>query len=122
MLSAEMDIQRHPFWNRTKDQMGEDAYLLSSMSDDMVEGMQSEGGIAVLKHFAVASDEGALMSQVNQTVDEQTLHELYLPGFETAIKDGGALGVMTAYNKTNGEYSSESQYLLQDVLEKYVGI
>ena len=121
MLSAEMDIQRHPFWNRTKDQMGEDAYLLSSMSDDMVEGMQSEGGIAVLKHFAVASDEGALMSQVNQTVDEQTLHELYLPGFETAIKDGGALGVMTAYNKTNGEYSSESQYLLQDVLRNMWG-
>ena len=116
MLSAQLDIQRHPFWNRTKDQMGEDSYLLSSLSDDLVQGMQSEGGIAVLKHFAVASDEGALMSDVNQTVDEQTLHELYLPGFESAIQEGGALGVMSGYNKTNGEYSSENRYLLQDVL------
>lgn len=116
MLSAQLDIQRHPFWNRTKDQMGEDSYLLSSMADDMVQGMQSEGGIAVLKHFAVASDEGALMSDINQTVDEQTLHELYLPGFESAIQEGGALGLMSGYNKTNGQYSSENQYLLQDVL------
>ena len=121
MLSAQLDIQRHPFWNRTKDQMGEDQYLLSSLADDLVNGMQKDGGIAVLKHFAVASDEGALMNDVNQTVDEQTLHELYLPGFESAIKDGNALGVMTAYNKTNNQYSSENTYLLQDVLRNMWG-
>ena len=61
------------------------------------------------------------MNDVNQTVDEQTLHELYLPGFESAIKDGNALGVMTAYNKTNNQYSSENTYLLQDVLRNMWG-
>ncbi len=117
-LSAELDIQRHPYWMRTKDQMGEDPYLLQSLSDDLVKGMQSKGGIAVMKHFAVASDDGDLIFKYNQNVDEQTLHELYLPGFESAIKDGGALGLMTAYNRTNGERSSQNHYLLLDVLRE----
>ncbi len=117
-LSAELDIQRHPYWMRTKDQMGEDPYLLSSLADDLVKGMQSKGGIAVMKHFAVASDDGDLMMKYNQNVDEQTLHELYLPGFESAIKDGEALGLMTAYNRTNGVRSSQNHYLLLDVLRE----
>lgn len=115
-LSAQLDIQRHPFWNRTKDQMGADSYLLSSLADDLVKGMQSEGGLANLKHFAVCSDEGKLMNDVRETVDEQTLHETYLPGFESAIKDGGAMSVMSGYNMLNGKYASADDYTLKDVL------
>lgn len=116
MLSAQLDIQRHPFWNRTKDQMGADSYLLSDLADDLVQGMQSKGGLANLKHFAVCSDEGKLMNNVRELVDEQTLHETYLPGFESAIKNGGAMSVMSGYNMLNGKYASDDDYTLKEVL------
>lgn len=101
MLSAQLDIQRTPQFSRTKDQMGADPYLLSSMADDLVNGMQSEGGIAVLKHF-VAYTEG----NNNAVLSEQALHELYLASFEAAVKNANALGIMSSYNLINGTYAS----------------
>jgi len=101
MLSAQLDIQRTPQFSRTKDQMGADPYLLSNMADDLVNGMQSEGGIAVLKHF-VAYTEGSN----NAVLSEQALHELYLASFEAAVKNANALGIMSSYNLINGTYAS----------------
>ena len=111
MLSAQLDIQRNPQFRRTKDQLGADPYLLSHLADDMVKGMQKEGGMAVLKHFVAYTEE-----QNNDVMTEQTLHELYMPAFESAIKDGGALGVMSSYNQINGTYASANTYTQNDVL------
>ncbi|MBR2257526.1 MAG: glycoside hydrolase family 3 C-terminal domain-containing protein [Blautia sp.] len=116
MLSAQLDIQRVPQFGRTKDQMGEDPYLLSSLADDLTEGMQSQGGIAVLKHFAAFAQNANPGSNTNVEVSEQALHEIYLPGFESAVKDGNALGIMSSYNKLHGTFASANTYLLQDVL------
>lgn len=81
MLSAQLHIQRVPQFGRTKDQMGEDPYLLSRLADDLTAGMQSEGGIAVLKHFAAFASNANPGSNSNVEVSEQALHEIYLPGF-----------------------------------------
>lgn len=111
MLSAQVDIQRMPQFSRTKDQMGEDPYLLSHLSDDLVRGMQSEGGIAVLKHYVGYTD-----GMENDIISEQALHETYLPGFETAVKNADALGVMSSYNSVNGEATANSSYLQNEIL------
>ena len=116
MLSAQLDIQRVPQFGRTKDQMGEDPFLLATLADDLVAGMQSEGGIAVLKHFAAFAQNANPGSNTNVEVSEQALHEIYLPGFEFAIKAGNALGVMSSYNKLYGTFASANTYLLVDVL------
>lgn len=116
MLSAQLDIQRVPQFGRTKDQMGEDPFLLASLADDLVAGMQSEGGIAVLKHFAAFAQNANPGSNTNVEVSEQALHEIYLPGFESAIQDANALGVMSSYNKLYGTFASANTYLLVDVL------
>ena len=116
MLSAQVDIQRMPQFARTKDQMGEDPYLLSSLSDDLVKGMQSEGGIAVLKHFVGYTD-----GMENDAISEQALHETYLPGFETAIKNANALGVMSSYNSINGTAAANNAELQNGVLRDQWG-
>ena len=121
MLSAQLDIQRVPQFGRTKDQMGEDPYLLSSLADDLTEGMQSEGGIAVLKHFAAFAQNANPGSNTNVDVSEQALHEIYLPGFESAVKDGNALGIMSSYNKVGGTFASANEYLQEDVLRDMWG-
>lgn len=121
MLSAQLDIQRIPQFQRTKDQMGEDPYLLSSLADDLVSGMQENGGVAVLKHFAAFAQNASPASKTNVEVSEQALHEVYLPGFESAIKDGGALGVMSSYNALHGTYASASTELQEDILRDMWG-
>ncbi len=121
MLSAQLDIQRIPQFQRTKDQMGEDPYLLSSLADDLVSGMQENGGIAVLKHFAAFAQNASPAAKTNVEVSEQALHEVYLPGFESAIKDGGALGVMSSYNALHGTLASASTELQQDILRDMWG-
>jgi beta-glucosidase len=119
MLSAELDIQRVPQFGRTKDQMGEDPYLLSSLADDLVQGMQEGGGMATLKHFAAFAEDATPAHKSDILVSEQALHETYLPGFESAIKDGGAVSVMSSYNAINGDYASASDYLQNTVLREY---
>ncbi|MCD8022784.1 MAG: twin-arginine translocation signal domain-containing protein, partial [Lachnospiraceae bacterium] len=115
MLCAQVDIQRTPHFTRTKDQMGADPYLLSTLSSAMVEGMQSEGGIAVLKHF-VAYTEGSN----NDELSEQALHEVYLTPFETAV-GAGTLGIMSSYNQINGVYASANDYTQKEVLRDMWG-
>lgn len=121
LLGAQLDIQRAPQFARTKDQMGEDSYLLSSLADDLTSGMQANGGIAVMKHFAAFAQNASPGTSTNVTVSEQALHETYLPGFETAIKEGGALGLMSSYNAVNGTLASSNTYLQNDVLRDMWG-
>ena len=121
MLSAQLDIQRIPQFQRTKDQMGEDPYLLSSLADDLVSGMQENGGIAVLKHYAAFAQNASPASKTNVEVSEQALHEVYLPGFESAVKEGGALGVMSSYNALHGTLASANTELQEDILRDMWG-
>ncbi len=116
LLGAQLDIQRAPQFGRTKDQMGEDPYLLSSLADDLVKGMQKNGGIAVLKHYAAFAQNATPGTSTNVEVSEQALHEIYLQGFESAVKEGGALGIMSSYNAINGTMASAHTYLQNDVL------
>ncbi len=121
LLGAQLDIQRAPQFGRTKDQMGEDSYLLSSLADDLTRGMQKNGGIAVMKHYAAFAQNATPGTSTNVKVSEQALHETYLPGFESAIKEGGALGLMSSYNAINGTMASAHTYLQQDVLREMWG-
>lgn len=121
LLGAQLDVQRAPQFARTKDQMGEDSYLLSSLADDLTSGMQKNGGIAVLKHYAAFAQNASPGTSTNVKVSEQALHETYLPGFESAIKEGGALGLMSSYNAINGTLASSNTYLQNDVLRDMWG-
>ena len=116
MLSAQLDLQRIPQFSRTKDQLGEDPYLINKMGTQLVSGMQSEGGIAVLKHF-IAYTEGSN----NDVLSEQALHEVYLKAFEGAVKEANALGIMSSYNLINGTYASANTYIQNDVLRDMWG-
>lgn len=121
MLSAQLDIQRQPQFQRTKDQMGEDSTLLAALADDLVEGMTSEGGIAVLKHYGAFAQNANPGSNTNVEVSEQALMENYLTGFESAVRTEAAMGVMSSYNKYNGTWASASDYLQTEVLETLWG-
>lgn len=85
------------------------------MAAGYIRGIQSQGRYACPKHFAVNSQELRRMA-MNAVVDERTLREIYLTGFEIAIKEGGAKALMTSYNQVNGTYSNENTHLLKDIL------
>ena len=83
----------------------------------MIQGIQKAGAGACIKHFAVNNQEKYRMT-INASIDERTLHETYLSGFEYAVKEGKPWMVMSAYNKINGAYCSESKLLLTDILRR----
>ena len=85
------------------------------MAAGYVRGIQSQGVYACPKHFAVNSQELRRMA-MNAVVDERTLREIYLTGFEIAVKEGGAKAIMTSYNQVNGTYANENMHLLRDIL------
>ena len=85
-----------------------------------IKGVQGEGVIATVKHFA-ANNEEFERHRVDETIDERTLQEIYFPAFKAAVQEAGVWSVMSAYQKVNGLYCSENPYLLQDVLRKEWG-
>lgn len=115
-LGSQFDIMRSPYFGRAKDQMGEDPYLLSTLSAPLTEGIQDQNVIAVGKHFAAFSLDASPGTKTNVDVSEQALHETHLPGFESAVLEGGLLGMMSAYNAINGTYASAHSYLQNEVL------
>lgn len=115
-LGAQYDVLRFPQYVRTRDMLGEDPFLLKALSVPETKGIQDQHTVAVLKHFAMCCQNPDFQDAEDQLVDEQTLHEIYLPAFEAAVTEGGAASVMCAYNKVNGEYASASTYLLKHVL------
>jgi len=120
ILGPGINILRTPLCGRNFEYMGEDPYLVSQMVVPYIRGVQDNDVAACVKHFALNNQEYE-RNRVNVEVDERALREIYLPGFEAAIKDGGALTVMTAYNKFRGDYCSENSYLLNDILKKEWG-
>jgi beta-glucosidase len=119
LLSPMVNLVRVPYAGRNFETMGEDPYLANQIMDQEVSGIQGEGLIATIKHYAANNQENN-RGAVSANVDEQTLHELYLPGFEGAINAGSG-AVMCAYNRVNGTYACENAYLLTEVLRDQWG-
>lgn len=119
-LAPGINVQRQPRCGRNFEYMGEDPHLISAMVSAYCRGMQDEGVIATVKHF-VANNSEWFRKSGNSIIDGRALHEIYLPGFEGAINEGGCLGLMTAYNLINGEWAGQSKWLLSDLLRDELG-
>jgi beta-glucosidase len=116
ILGPALNIQRTPLCGRNYDYFGEDPWLAGRITVGYVKGMQAEQTIACLKHF-VANNQEQDRGSIDVQVDERTLREIYLPAFEAAVREGGALAVMGAYNRVRGEHMCHNDYLLNQVLK-----
>ena len=117
LLGPGLNMKRSPLCGRNFEYFSEDPYLAGKMAAAYTRGIQSQGVYACPKHFAVNSQELRRMA-MNAVVDERTLREIYLTGFEIAVKEGHAKAIMTSYNEVNGTYANENKHLLQDILRK----
>ena len=120
ILGPTVNINRQPLWGRNFEGYGEDPFLSGQLGVAYIKGVQSEGVIPSVKHFA-ANNEEYERHRVNATIDERTLHEIYLPAFKAAVQQADVWNVMSAYNKVNGVHCGESDYLLDKVLKKEFG-
>jgi beta-glucosidase len=117
LLGPTVNINRTPFWGRNFEGYGEDPYLAARMAVGYIKGVQGEGIIATVKHFA-ANNQEFKRRTVNVKADERTLQEIYLPAFKAAVQEAGAWSVMSAYNKVNGEWCPDNAHLLNDILKR----
>ena len=117
VLGPGLNIKRSPLCGRNFEYFSEDPYLAGKMAAAYIRGIQSQGVAACPKHFAVNSQELQRMC-VDEVVDERTLREIYLTGYEIAVKEGKPKTIMSAYNRVNGTYANENSHLLQKILRK----
>lgn len=115
ILGPSINIKRSPLCGRNFEYMSEDPTLTATQGVAYIEGVQESDVAACTKHYAANSQETDRLD-VDETVSERALRELYLPAFEAAVKDAGVLSVMGAYNLVNGEQCCESKKLLDDIL------
>ena len=115
ILGPGLNTKRSPLCGRDFEYFSEDPYLSGKLAAGYVRGIQSVGVSACPKHFAANSQELRRMAS-NSVLDERTLRELYLTGFEIAVKEGRPKCIMTSYNRVNGTYANENHHLLQDIL------
>ena len=120
LLGPGLNTKRSPLCGRNFEYFSEDPYLSGKMAAAYVRGIQSEGISACPKHFAVNSQELRRMAS-DSVVDERTLRELYLTGFEIVVKEAHPRALMSSYNLINGIYANENAHLLQDILREEWG-
>ncbi|MBK6273505.1 MAG: glycoside hydrolase family 3 C-terminal domain-containing protein [Saprospirales bacterium] len=114
-----INLLRHPANGRAQESYGEDSYLVSQFGTALVRGIQEQGVMSCVKHFALNSIENTRYT-VDVKISEKVLNEIYLPHFKACI-DVGAASIMSAYNKVNGEYCAENENLLTTTLRKQLG-
>lgn len=115
MLGPTVCIHRHPLGGRNFESFSEDPFLAGKLSSQVIQGLQSFGISATIKHFA-ANEQETQRTSVDETISERALREIYLRPFEIAIKEAKPWAVMTAYNLINGVHCDAHPWLLKDVL------
>lgn len=115
MLGPTVNILRNPVWGRSFESLGEDPYLNGRMAIASIEGIQKSGAMACLKHYDAYNQEYD-RGNGSANLDERTLHEIYMPAFDAAVKEAHPASIMTAYNRINGVFCSENRYILTNVL------
>ncbi|KAK7963758.1 beta-glucosidase [Apiospora saccharicola] len=124
VLAPTINILRSPLWARAAETFSEDLWLTARMAVAGVQGIQSEGALACPKHLAAYNQdtsrfgEGPEWVAVDAQVDRRVLHELYLPAFKAAVQEGDAASVMCSYNRLNGYYACENDWLLNQTLRR----
>ncbi|MBI5105214.1 MAG: glycoside hydrolase family 3 C-terminal domain-containing protein [Solirubrobacterales bacterium] len=133
VFAPAVNMLRTPRNGRTFEYFGEDPFLSARLAVGWTKGLQGEGVIGNVKHYAVNNQEGVGLNlpgapvnvgtvgsrmTLDARLDERTLREIYLPQFEAAVKEGGVGSVMCAYPRVNGSYACENQHLLEDVLKR----
>ena len=120
LLGPGLNIKRSPLCGRNFEYFSEDPYLSGKLAAAYVRGIQRGGALACVKHYAVNSQEFRRMT-LNAEVDERALREIYLTGFEIAVKEGKPGALMTSYNQVNGLQSNENPQLMLEILRKEWG-
>ena len=117
MLGPGVNILRTPLNGRNFEYMGEDPWLASRMVVPYVQGLQSKGVAACVKHYALNNDE-EYRHQVNVIVSDRALHEIYLPAFKAAVQEGGAWAIMGAYNLYKNQHNCHNDIMLNKILKQ----
>lgn len=117
ILGPGVNIYRTPLNGRNFEYMGEDPYLASRMVIPYIQGLQSKGVAACVKHYALNNDE-EYRHQVNVIVSDRALHEIYLPAFKAAVTEGGAWAIMGAYNLYKDQHNCHNDIMLNKILKR----
>src|ERR1700684_1211815 len=121
-LGPTINIVRDPRWGRAFESIGEDPYLNGTLGAAEIQGVQSTGTMAQVKHFAVYNQEtNRNTSADNAVVSTEAEQEIYLPAFQDAVQQGAASSVMCSYSTINGTYACQNPYLLNTVLRQQFG-
>ena len=124
ILGPGVNIYRTPLGGRNFEYMGEDPWLASRMVVPYIQGLQSKGVAACVKHYALNNDE-EYRHQVNVVISDRALHEIYLPAFKAAVTEAGTWGIMGAYNLYKNQHNCHNDILLNQILKrdwKYDGV
>ena len=116
ILGPGINIVRAPLNGRNFEYLSEDPFLISQLVVGYIKGVQSQGVSACVKHFA-ANNQETHRDDVDVTMSERALREIYLPGFRAAVQQGGAYSLMGSYNKFRGQYATENAYLMNTILK-----